>query len=101
MSLKQCLMVAMAAVVTVLGLGSVQVAAQGPQPNPFGPADKHFFQLPDGRVMGSTVALSMDPDGTSLWVYQRCGVYRITSDEIRILAIAHQKRSPENWARRR
>ena len=80
MLLKQCVMVAMAAVVTALGTGSVRVVAQGPQPNPFGPPDKHFFQLPDGRVIGSTVALGMDPDGTSLWVYQRCGVYRITSD---------------------
>ena len=32
-----------------------------------------FFKLPEGRTIGSTVGLFLDPDGTSIWVFERCG----------------------------
>ena len=34
--------------------------------------DNHF-RLPAGRTIGSTVAMAIDRDGTSVWVFERCG----------------------------
>jgi streptogramin lyase len=31
------------------------------------------FKMPDGRKVGSTVAMAIDRDGTSVWVFERCG----------------------------
>ncbi len=32
-----------------------------------------FFTLPEGRPIGSTAGLALDPDGSSIWTYDRCG----------------------------
>jgi hypothetical protein len=32
-----------------------------------------FFKLPEGRTWGSTSAVDIDKDGTSIWVAERCG----------------------------
>ena len=32
-----------------------------------------FFKLPDGRKIGSTAGITIDPDGTSIWAFERCG----------------------------
>ena len=34
--------------------------------------DNHFV-MPDGRKVGSTAGITIDPDGTSVWVFERCG----------------------------
>jgi len=31
------------------------------------------FKLPDGRKIGSTVGITIDRDGSSVWVFERCG----------------------------
>ena len=31
------------------------------------------FKLPDGRTIGSTAQITIDPDGSSVWVFERCG----------------------------
>jgi DNA-binding beta-propeller fold protein YncE len=31
------------------------------------------FKMPDGRTIGSTVGITIDPDGSSVWVFERCG----------------------------
>jgi DNA-binding beta-propeller fold protein YncE len=31
------------------------------------------FKMPDGRTIGSTVGITIDRDGTSVWVFERCG----------------------------
>ncbi len=41
-------------------------------PNPYTTV-KDFFKLPDGRTWGSTSAVDIDKDGTSIWVGERCG----------------------------
>src|SRR5581483_2771480 len=60
-------------VATVVILASV-VQAQAPnsQPNPYGAVD-NWFQLPEGRMWGSTSAVEIDRDGKSIWVAERCG----------------------------
>jgi sugar lactone lactonase YvrE len=41
------------------------------QPNPYRLAER-WFQLPEGRAMGSTNAIDMDSKG-HIWVFERCG----------------------------
>jgi len=42
------------------------------QPNPYRTVE-HWFQLPEGRVMGSTSSVAVAPNG-HIWVVDRCGV---------------------------
>jgi len=37
---------------------------------------ENWGQLPEGRIWGSTSAVAIDPDGTSVWVGERCGEVR-------------------------
>lgn len=41
-------------------------------PNPY-EAVKNWGTLPDGRTWGSTGAINIDRDGTSVWAVERCG----------------------------
>jgi sugar lactone lactonase YvrE len=41
-------------------------------PNPYHVID-HWAKLPDGRVWGQAIGVDIDRDGTSLWVFDRCG----------------------------
>lgn len=40
-------------------------------PNPYQTIND-FFPLPEGREWGATSAVDIDPDGTSIWVAERC-----------------------------
>jgi hypothetical protein len=42
------------------------------RPNPYRTVE-HYFKLPDGRAWGSTSAVEIDKDGSSIWVAERCG----------------------------
>ena len=61
---------ALVAVVSVSGQASAQ--AVNDLPNPYTTHQGHFT-LPDGRTWGSTSAVDIDIDGTSIWVGERCG----------------------------
>jgi streptogramin lyase len=41
-------------------------------PNPYRTVE-NYFKLPEGRTWGSTCAVDIDKDGTSIWVGERCG----------------------------
>ena len=41
-------------------------------PNPY-TTHQGFYELPEGRTWGATSAVDIDPDGTSIWVGERCG----------------------------
>lgn len=41
-------------------------------PNPYRTVTD-FLKMPDGRTWGSTSAIGIDKDGTSIWVGERCG----------------------------
>jgi len=43
-------------------------------PNPYR-AIENWGKLPDGRGWGSTSGVDVDPDGTSVWVAERCGAF--------------------------
>jgi sugar lactone lactonase YvrE len=65
-----------AAVVAVIALsgGAPYGRAQAPnsQLNPYLTIE-NFFQLPEGRKIGSTAGIEIDRDGSSVWVFERCG----------------------------
>jgi len=42
------------------------------QENPYRTVENHF-KLPEGRKIGSTAGITIDRDGTSVWVFERCG----------------------------
>ena len=35
--------------------------------------DQSFFSLPSGRKIGSTAGIALDTDGSSIWIFDRCG----------------------------
>src|SRR5438105_13867311 len=57
-----------AAGVMVLTLG-YDISAQA---NPYRTIE-NFFKMPDGRKVGSTAGITIDRDGSSIWVFERCG----------------------------
>jgi sugar lactone lactonase YvrE len=58
-----------AATITVMCALSPGVSAQR---DAYRAIDNHF-KLPAGRTIGSTAAMAIDRDGTSVWVFERCG----------------------------
>jgi streptogramin lyase len=52
---------------------SAAMAPTNTQPNPYQTIEG-WAKLPAGRTWGSTSAVEIDPDGTSIWVAERCGV---------------------------
>ena len=69
---------ALAAVVVAAALSAGMASAQGNSsavnslPSPYQPVDG-FFNLPEGRKIGSTAGIHVDRDGSSIWVFDRCG----------------------------
>jgi streptogramin lyase len=63
-----------AAVVAALSMTGRQAQADDPNsaPNPYHAVD-HWAKLPEGRAWGQAIGVDIDRDGTSLWVFDRCG----------------------------
>ena len=63
-----------AAVFGAMTLSVSQVQADDPNsaPNPYHVVE-HWAKLPEGRTWGQAIGVDIDRDGTSLWVYDRCG----------------------------
>ena len=68
----------MRALVVALSLSAAAAAAQAPAtptndlPNPYRTISG-WARMPDGRTWGSTSAVDIDRDGSSIWVAERCG----------------------------
>ena len=43
--------------------------------------DNHF-KLPEGRNVGSTAGITIDRDGTSVWVFERCGAQNCVGSNV-------------------
>src|SRR5882724_1399828 len=54
-------------------------------PNPYRSVE-NWAKLPDGRTWGSTSAVAIDADGSSVWVGERCGEFAPPSQMAQILA---------------
>ena len=66
--------VTLAALAASAGAARAQLAVNpmNEHPNPFRTING-YFPLPNGRTWGSTSAVEIDRDGTSIWVAERCG----------------------------
>jgi DNA-binding beta-propeller fold protein YncE len=62
--------VAMATVIAMPGLRANAQASD--PPNPYR-AVENWVKLPDERKWGQTISVGVDPDGKSIWVFERCG----------------------------
>ncbi|HVU43578.1 MAG TPA: peptidyl-alpha-hydroxyglycine alpha-amidating lyase family protein [Xanthobacteraceae bacterium] len=62
------------AVIALFSIDGRQAKADDPNsaPNPYHVVD-HWAKLPPGRTWGQAIGIDIDPDGTSVWVYDRCG----------------------------
>jgi sugar lactone lactonase YvrE len=54
------------------GLAQTAPPPVNDRPNPFQTV-ANYFKLPAGRTWGSTSAIDIDKDGSSIWVAERCG----------------------------
>jgi DNA-binding beta-propeller fold protein YncE len=52
--------------------GRVRADDPNSAPNPYHVVE-HWAKLPDGRVWGQAIGVDIDRDGSSLWVFDRCG----------------------------
>lgn len=50
------------------------------QPNPYRTIE-HWYQLPEGRVMGSTSSVAVTPDG-HIWIVDRCGANSCAASDL-------------------
>jgi sugar lactone lactonase YvrE len=63
------------AAATVVFAGAAYDQVSGPinsLPNPYRSVE-NWAQMPAGRLWGSVSAVDIDPDGTSVWIAERCG----------------------------
>ncbi len=69
-----CLGLIGAAVLAAVDMTGRQAQADDPNsaPNPYH-AVEHWAKLPEGRAWGQAIGVDIDRDGTSLWVFDRCG----------------------------
>src|SRR3954451_8271702 len=64
--------VRMISIVVLCGAAWASDAPPNSQPNPYRTVER-WFQLPEGRTMGSTSAVAVAAD-QHIWVAERCGV---------------------------
>jgi len=55
-----------------MGFSQETIQPTNDLPNPYRTVE-NFFKLPEGRTWGSTSAVSIDRDGKSIWIAERCG----------------------------
>jgi hypothetical protein len=63
------------AVIAAVAMAPVRAPAQvqtGDPPNPYRTVE-NWAKLPDARKWGQTIGVDIDPDGKSIWVFERCG----------------------------
>src|SRR5262249_21399217 len=62
------------AVAATMALPAGRAHAEDPNaaPNPYR-AEENWAKLPEGRVWGQAIGVDIDRDGTSVWVFDRCG----------------------------
>src|SRR5437879_6314259 len=69
---KCTLAFAMVAAIAMSGELYAQTPDPNSAPNPYR-LDNNWAKLPEGRKMGQAIAVEVDRDGKSVWVFDRCG----------------------------
>jgi len=70
--MSRSVLVRLAAVAIVVASTAVSAQQNPAHPNPYKAVSGHFT-MPDGRKVGSTAGITIDRDGSSVWVFERCG----------------------------
>src|ERR1700730_15342771 len=70
-------------VVAAMALSSGRARTEGPNsaPNPYR-AVENWAKLPEGRTWGQAIAVEIDRDGKSIWVFDRCGSKSCTGSNV-------------------
>src|SRR5262245_56667834 len=78
-----CASIIGAAVSGAIVVSASQVRADDPNstPNPYRVVE-HWAKLPEGRTWGMAIGVDIDRDGSSLWVFDRCGGKTCTESSI-------------------
>jgi DNA-binding beta-propeller fold protein YncE len=72
---RSILPLAAALALALCGVVAAQTAAPvNTLPNPYRSIE-NWAKMPEGRSWGSTSGVDIDPDGTSVWVAERCGAF--------------------------
>jgi DNA-binding beta-propeller fold protein YncE len=72
---RPVLRIGMLVAVAIVGIAHAQTGAPtNALPNPYRSVE-NWAKMPEGRTWGSTSGVGVDPDGTSIWVAERCGVF--------------------------
>jgi DNA-binding beta-propeller fold protein YncE len=72
---RPILRIGMLVAVAIVGIAHAQTGAPtNALPNPYRSVE-NWAKMPEGRTWGSTSGVGVDPDGTSIWVAERCGVF--------------------------
>jgi sugar lactone lactonase YvrE len=67
--------IAMLVMLATVGMARAQTGAPtNALPNPYRSIE-NWAKMPEGRTWGSTSGVDVDPDGVSIWVAERCGVF--------------------------
>lgn len=61
--------------------GRAQATDPNSAPNPYH-AVEQWANLPEGRVWGQAIGVDIDRDGTSLWVFDRCGATSCAGSDV-------------------
>src|SRR6266850_3519478 len=64
-----------AAGIAMVAMSSERTYSQGNDPNAYSnpyQLQENWAKLPAGRKWGSTIGIEIDPDGKSLWTFDRC-----------------------------
>ncbi|MGC2320385.1 MAG: hypothetical protein WA615_28440, partial [Bradyrhizobium sp.] len=64
-----------AGIFALIALSAEKTYAQGNNPNAYPnpyQLQENWAKLPPGRTWGSTIGIEIDPDGKSLWTFDRC-----------------------------
>jgi streptogramin lyase len=76
---KMMFAIATAALIAAIG---VRAQAQSDDlPNPYRTIES-WAKLADGRKLGQTISVAIDPDGKSVWVFERCGANTCDGSEL-------------------
>ena len=81
---RRTLVVATAVTIVVAGGADATAQPLNDLPNPYQTIE-HFFKMPDGRSWGATSAVDIDPDGTSIWVAERCGANSCAGSDLPVV----------------
>src|SRR5262245_23113761 len=76
----------LALTVAACGMAGAQAPVEpvNSKPNPYQTVEG-WAKMPEGRTWGSTSAVEIDPDGTSIWVAERCGANSCGSSDLPVV----------------